>query len=43
VPNIMINGSGEGAESGSNNTTMLTALMALALDNRAGLDRGTTK
>ncbi len=35
VPNIMINGGGGDGESGSNNTTMLTALMALALDNRA--------
>jgi hypothetical protein len=41
VPNIMINGGGEGGDAGNNNSTMLTALMALALDNRVALDKGT--
>ncbi len=40
VPNVMIAGSGgEGAEGTNANSTMLTALMALALDNRAALKR----
>ncbi len=43
VPNIMINGGGDSGDSGGNNTTMLTALMALALDNRAALDKGTAR
>jgi len=43
VPNIMINGGGEGGDAGNNNSTMLTALMALALDNRVAADKGTAK
>ena len=41
VPNAMINGGGggEGAEGAHSNSTMLTALMALALDNRAAAHR----
>ena len=39
VPNVMIAGGGEGAEGSNANSTMLTALMALALDNRAALKR----
>ena len=39
VPNILINGGTGESEGGANNSTILTALMALALDNRAALNK----